>query len=809
MPSEGTFNPSSTPPNGSGPLDAHARGRRRRGKPAAKSSSEVLVSGFQAILRARTARNGSLMALVSLLFGLWYFYAGGLGAETPGQPLPAAYLASIRTTTPLRSVFRDRAPTWFLQVVCFPIAATTFLVYLILRYLLKDAELLDAQRDRLEIGEEWDEDAALDDGRDASAPQEPTLRTLPTAHQADVSLLATSQTKVLSVGFDGIALVWSKADPTADGVPLPLALGSDRVTHAALDGPGRYCAIATARGAVGVWRLGGQLAESVPVAFAAVPSTTAVSSIEFLPTLVAPAGSDSSSAPPATLVVVRENGEVAELNCRRASTVVVRPGSQGELVRATPLWASRAAPGESVDLALANSAGQIVVLRRGLDAQGGGWAERLTVQLDAGHRVSKVASSLVSLSGAPQDVLAVTTTAGAISLWDARGVRLIALNPNLRRLGRVALVDPGAQECAGCGQRTDGLLLVAANPDEATLYRLTHESPTAAICACPSARRSMSTSTQRTSFERLSFDASPLSRSRGPSLSALIPPISPSLHRRIPTSASNASNLSADYPIAGHGVHSRRLSTRDKRAEAEEPLLDPDTRRDSSQDDPFTASSSPDDRTASPPLALRAVLLGAVSVRKGAWDVLDTGQIVGVGRPRSSGGSSSYDDVSSVLSSATGAGSSSAARWRVWQIDSHRPAHGYDLAVAWYDLQSLKEGAAPDSDGSPDEQAAGATPGSALRNRRAARVKAFSRAPSSSTTTVTPSLAHLVVSPLVCAGDGVVYAGTGNALCRLAFVPPSRALPPSSAVLASAPPSSLAAPSPNMRSPASPDMRGR
>jgi len=731
-----------------------------------------------------------------------------------GQPSPAAYLASVRA--PLRSVFSDRAPiAWFLQVVFLPIAATTFVVYIILRFLLKDAELLDAQRDRLELGEEWD-DAEDEPHAATDAHRQPTLRTLPTAHQADISLLATSTTKLLSIGFDGIALVWSRDDPTDEGMPLPLDLEADRATLAALDGPGCYCAVATAKGAVRIWLLGSRFTQPTLVAYLAAPGglSSAVSSISFLPPSSDGGSVGSPSAPLASLVVVRENGELSEVNCRKGAVTIKRPASSREAVRATPLWTAHVAEGFAVDLALATSEGQVRVLRR--DASSQVWAERVSIELEPGQRVSKVASTEVFLGACMQDVLAVTTSSGTISLWDGRGTRLITVNPNLRRLGQIAVVDSGVQECVGCGQKLDGFLLLASNADEATVYRITPDSVAAAMCACPAMRRSMSSSTQRTSLDRLSFDSSPLAdrSGRGPGFSPAVPPISPSLHRRLPTSVSSASNLSADYPIAGHGVHSRRLSTRDKRAEAEELLLDPPNDGRIDGDDPFMASSSPEDGSPNgSSRALRAILLGSISVRKGGWDVLETGQVVGVGRVSRSD-SSSQDDTSSVLSATMSTAGGCSARWRVWQIDSQRPSRGHDLAFAAFDLDALREdGPLDGGEASLDDQPGGrrsASEASALRRRRrAARVRAFS----GRATTIAPSLAHSVVSPLVGAGAGVVFAGRGNALCRLVFPLAARTAAPGASALTTQrqPPYSLsAATSPSAsRFLASPDVRRR
>lgn len=820
VPADSTF-PSSTP---SPPANQPRRRRRTKDSRAgSKTSSEVLVSGFQAILRARTARNGSLLALMGGLVGLWYYH-GGLRevplatmrtasqalplpgpfdparlweyvnparlpsilltvpsplaviiSTVPSQPSPASYLASLNALSAQRSltifsVDRSAPLTWFCQIFL-PVPATTFIVYLILRFLLKDADLLDAQQDRLEIGEEWDEDD-LEGTHAMPSTAEPTISTLPTRHQADVSLIATSTTRLLSIGFDGIALLWSTSDPTEEPTPLALdLLAGDRVTHAVLDQAGRHCAVATVKGGVRVWSLSAKFALPVPVVFAAAASRASlspVSTIKFLP--FDPITSQDYANPPAILVVVREDGEVVELDCRKA-VVDTKLASSMRSIRATPLWRFRTLD-RSVDLALVDEGGLVRILRR--DAPSFSWSERLSVQLEAGQRVSKVASSPIARQGASDDVLAITTTSGLITLWDSTGKQLISVNPNLRRLQRVRLVDPVVQECADCNQKTDGFLLLASNPEELAFYRVTSEAAGGPPCACPATKRSLSTSTQRTSLDRMSFDSSPL-RARGPSFSTFVPPISPSLHRRMPTSMSTASNLSADYPMAGHGVHSRRLSTRDKRADAaEEILVDPEDKL-VSADDPFTARSSPDNTTAP---ALRSVLLGSVSVRKGAWDLLESGQVVGVGRASRSGGRTSLDSSSSILSGF--ASNPSSGKWKVWHVDTRRPSRGHDLALSIFDLQALKEDPRGGCSSTPDDKTdEGLTAGgeaSALRRRRAARVKAYSQSQAvSSTRTVAPKVAHTVVSPLVAAGPNVVYAGTGNALRRLAF--PSASTP--------------------------------
>jgi hypothetical protein len=172
---------------------------------------------------------------------------------------------------------------YFLKVVLFPIFSTTFALYLVLLYLLKDADLLDAQRDRLGIGEEWDDESETEaglaaersgatsgdaeDGTDGlragrGSEGKPPMRVLRGLHQADVCLLATSASGEVnvSVGFDGIAVVWRTEMPEiGERLLLPLSMkrasAGAKVLFAAVDEAGTFCALGFGEGGVFVWSI--------------------------------------------------------------------------------------------------------------------------------------------------------------------------------------------------------------------------------------------------------------------------------------------------------------------------------------------------------------------------------------------------------------------------------------------------------------------------------------------------------------------------------------------------------------------------
>jgi len=165
-----------------------------------------------------------------------------------------------------------------------PIAATTGALYGLLLYLLRNTELLEAQRNRL--GTE-DEDHAVislhakDGSRTMKTLEDKVkFRTLPRAFASDVELIASSKggEVIISVGLHNEIVVWNmclmdyvlKTDAgellmgtlgagLGNGVSLDMMastpLAYPTVTCVAIDEDGKYCAVGTTTGMLTAWSL--------------------------------------------------------------------------------------------------------------------------------------------------------------------------------------------------------------------------------------------------------------------------------------------------------------------------------------------------------------------------------------------------------------------------------------------------------------------------------------------------------------------------------------------------------------------------
>lgn len=126
---------------------------------------------------------------------------------------------------------RVRAFIWFFKLVVLPIAGTTALLWIVLLYLLKDTELLEAQQNKQEAIDE-DEDVTGEESILAQHEKNPHLKAKlyisPKSHLSDVTLMARTSSLAVSVSADGSLLVWkaSKKHVQSTVISLKEILGS-------------------------------------------------------------------------------------------------------------------------------------------------------------------------------------------------------------------------------------------------------------------------------------------------------------------------------------------------------------------------------------------------------------------------------------------------------------------------------------------------------------------------------------------------------------------------------------------------------
>jgi len=154
-------------------------------------------------------------------------------------------------------------PLFYLfKVVVLPQAVTAGTLYMILLYLLKDRDLLDAQRNRFGRNElprdSDDEDGLVGKGRGLKGVR---VHLLPCSHEADIGHIASNVdgTVVLTVGIDNSLCLWRFTGSSGSGTREALKDGSlgqdDAIACAALSSDGRTILVMTEEGILHQWYL--------------------------------------------------------------------------------------------------------------------------------------------------------------------------------------------------------------------------------------------------------------------------------------------------------------------------------------------------------------------------------------------------------------------------------------------------------------------------------------------------------------------------------------------------------------------------
>lgn len=154
---------------------------------------------------------------------------------------------------------RIRALIWFAKLVVLPISGTTALLWMLLLYLLKDTELLDAQRDKSEA--DPSESANGFPLTSAASTLQPSTTIHANAHPCDVEFLVQDGVLAASIDNGGSIHVW-KVDSSSGGVEDtgrkssmnvsrrgPLS-DQSAVTASALSAEARWLAVGHASGRV-------------------------------------------------------------------------------------------------------------------------------------------------------------------------------------------------------------------------------------------------------------------------------------------------------------------------------------------------------------------------------------------------------------------------------------------------------------------------------------------------------------------------------------------------------------------------------
>ena len=561
------------------------------------------------------------------------------------------------------------------KIIIVPTFVTNFLLWLVLRYLMRDAELIEAQRHR-----EDGDDAPLLEGGGRVAERTPPLNNsgsgivsykqleracaydiMLVASNSDASVVAALSTQhELAVWFDYdgrhasincASLLRPATTGATNGVNVTNA--KHRATHLALDSQGAWCALATGSGLLVIWSL---TKGSVILQCRALVAPGSSPGIPIRDITFVPPGSGAGTSRSTSASSVGSN-QHSKLTGRDKSTLVITDDHGNAYT-----WPFLTSP---VPTIMATKNRETPDSRRSSMSSSGEFSPRHSTAAtsivphpdgaSAGTGRHLHARS-VFIRGQKTHIVASVSSTNVFSLKDTRSDEKICFieDPMLQshdasidraRIG--ALVARPCRTCSGTKPAT--IVFAASSKGVVHVYHI--PSPDGVSCSCA----------QQDLLERSA-------RPRRPSQTT--PVITPLKMRRKTSSISSIGSdsptapTSKDYPMYGHGVHSRREKTRDS-TDDQTFLVPP----------PHVLNGEMQPAEVSQPLH-RVIKVAVIACDRGGWDICGGG-VIGV-RKRARGSSLPPRSVDAYVAALRGEIPQQTAsrsltpfeNWEVWMSDS-------------------------------------------------------------------------------------------------------------------------------------------
>ncbi|KDQ59623.1 hypothetical protein JAAARDRAFT_33205 [Jaapia argillacea MUCL 33604] len=556
--------------------------------------------------------------------------------------------------------------TWLLKIVVFPISVTTGTLYGLLLYLLKDAELLEAQRNR--AGPD-----APPKEEDAVEPQI-SFTTLPRAFPTDVELIAASKDGrfAASIGLGNELVVW-RTD-TKDCIQIDatdvLTYGASTssatsaLTALALDEYGQFCAVGTGAGVIAIWSINETSAIPFQHHLSSESLSSTVTDIEFLQVVSSPTTRLSTARSPASpppLVSVYDNGAAVKWTTVPVPVATPINSSRPPFVDRSMLL--RFEGDETPLIAFSMEDGLLEISEIGL-REGGLGPDCQFLVGNPIDRAVKVHGRYLDFGGERHLIIAVGTRAGVVSLWDAKlGDCISVLDEGWGEVTGLRISPIRRKACSICGEYPPESFSVAISVHSRIIFHRVYASVQGRQCSCPRCQPHQSP------VRNVGLGRRSRSSSQAPSPGSASPVIARS---RLPSVSDGAvANIALSFPVSGHGVHSRRISEKDALRRGSDNLsvtID-------GEEDGFPSLVGPD--TTLPSMAARSALWqSAVIVRsaeatldRGGWDVFN-GRFVGVRRkPRTIGKPKERLSVPVDSRHLPGLSIATLERWELWTFD--------------------------------------------------------------------------------------------------------------------------------------------
>lgn len=578
---------------------------------------------------------------------------------------------------------------WVLTIMVLPIATTTSALWGLLVYLLKNTELLEAQRNP-------EAEEANTQGENGLEGQI-SFSTLPRAFTSDVELIAASKDGriIVSVGLLNEITIWNaetKKHVAIDAADVLLGIASTSSCAASIvmcvtvDDRGRYFAVGTGSGLIAVWSIDPitGVVKLLPV-LSLDNSSSGVTEMYFAPSTPfklkrIPVHARSTSEPSDTtsesaiLLATYESGVATRWSVSDSTFSYFVPSRGATVIRSLLL---HVIPDGRVLIAFCLDDGSVDVVETG--------EFEPTILQDCCIRPGnafdvawKVHACRADMNGSVRFVIVAATEAGSVSLWDGvTGEYISVLEETHGKINHLRVSPVKCETCHFCGQLPMESLSLAFSVDYVIRFSKLYLNDQNRRCSC-TMNHSIQQQQQSPRLRRVSSRESLSGRQSRRNSNTSSQPASPLIPRaRLAT----AFEMSA-FPVSGHGVHSRRVSDKDTGRRSSELLTVPFPGGSSGEE--YEPNGHRQDGSTTPTKQSQSIWRNATMVRlidvtceRGGWD-LRSRKFIGIRRkPRSQGKSkagttlvaASLNNIETSGSSSHGLTSATLERWELWTFD--------------------------------------------------------------------------------------------------------------------------------------------
>ncbi|KAI0093746.1 sterol-sensing domain of SREBP cleavage-activation-domain-containing protein [Irpex rosettiformis] len=466
----------------------------------------------------------------------------------------------------------SRPLTWAFNIVILPTLVTTTLLYGLLLYLLKDAELLEAQRNRRDVG------TPEADGAIPAVEDPVSFTTLPRAFVTDVDLIAASAdgNVVATIGLQNEFVLWRMDTKAYSAIDTgDILLGSSGSSHSpastltaiGVHEDGLFVAAGTGTGIIAIWSISQNRIQPLPHlnadTFSSVTNIRFVSRPPIISGRVTPRRRSSAgrlsdmdfTEPPGSLYATYDNGAVIKWDlCSPGTPTYIKPSRSASVIK-------------SMLLPVQDDGRLIIgfILEDGslelCDADKSNSLLAYDTSILAGNPadlVDRADICCVELEGERRVVVGAATQAGVVSLWEAgTGECMRILDEPFGPISNMRIIPVSRKRCSTCREPPPESFILCFSFGQVVLfYRAYLGLPTMRRCSCPISQTKVISSV----LGRRSRGSSVASVNNSPGTTS--PAIVRS--RMSSFSSSTAYDSKTMFPVSIHGSHLRRAS--DKRS---------------------------------------------------------------------------------------------------------------------------------------------------------------------------------------------------------------------------------------------------